>query len=141
MILYIAGPMTGLPDLNYPQFRDVAGRLQALGFDVLDPSTIDEQFPLKHDDGCEVVMGDGGAMFCECGAIERKNWQWYMRKAVGMLAEADGVALLRGWERSRGASAEVALAKALEIPCQMWFDWAAQEARRQRQAKDNRRKA
>ena len=32
--IYIAGPMTGLPDFNYPAFNAAAARMRALGFEV-----------------------------------------------------------------------------------------------------------
>lgn len=30
--LYVAGPMSGLPDHNYPAFREAATRLRDLGY-------------------------------------------------------------------------------------------------------------
>lgn len=82
MILYIAGPMTGLPQYNYPAFFAAAERLQAAGYDVLNPARIDE------DNSTE--PGE-------------RTWQWYMRRALRMVSGADGVALLPGWHESRGA--------------------------------------
>jgi hypothetical protein len=35
MILYIAGPMTGLPDYNYPAFEQARASLEAAGYRVL----------------------------------------------------------------------------------------------------------
>ena len=36
--VYIAGPMTGLPDFNYPAFNAAAAKLRALGLEVLNPA-------------------------------------------------------------------------------------------------------
>ena len=36
MKLYIAGPMTGYVELNFPAFNAEAARLRALGFEIVD---------------------------------------------------------------------------------------------------------
>lgn len=38
MKLYIAGPMTGLPDNNYPAFHEAARDLRARGYEVANPA-------------------------------------------------------------------------------------------------------
>ena len=38
--LYLAGPMTGLPELNFPAFHAEAARLRALGYEVVNPAEI-----------------------------------------------------------------------------------------------------
>ena len=40
MIIYIAGPMTGRPDLNFPAFHAAATTLRDAGFDVVNPAEI-----------------------------------------------------------------------------------------------------
>jgi hypothetical protein len=37
-IVYIAGPMSGLPDHNFPLFHAVAGKLRAAGYEVRNPA-------------------------------------------------------------------------------------------------------
>ena len=86
--LYIAGPMTGLPEFNYPAFRAEATRLRALGFEVQDPSDNPEQ----------------------------KDWQGYLRVALTQMLTCDAVARLPGWEGSRGARLEVYVAEAIDMP-------------------------
>jgi len=88
--LYIAGPCTGLPLSNYPAFHAAAAQLRALGFHVENPA--DNPPPA-------------------CG-----TWLGWMRMAVRQLALCDGVVLLPGWERSKGACAEFRLADDLELP-------------------------
>ena len=39
MRIYIAGPMSGLPDFNYPAFNQAEQRLLALGYEVENPAT------------------------------------------------------------------------------------------------------
>lgn len=36
--LYIAGPMSGLPDHNYPAFHDAASVLTKAGYSILNPA-------------------------------------------------------------------------------------------------------
>ncbi|WP_457825134.1 DUF4406 domain-containing protein, partial [Staphylococcus aureus] len=33
--IYVAGPMSGLPELNFPAFHAAAAELRAQGFDVV----------------------------------------------------------------------------------------------------------
>lgn len=120
MIIYIAGPMTGKPNLNYPAFFRAEETLVQHDFSVLNPAKIDHQYPTQ----CAVLEWSGIMRLCKaCPECNERTWQWYMRKAVAMLAEADGVGLLDGWSESRGARAEVALADALEMPARPWYDW------------------
>lgn len=86
--IYIAGPMTGLPDLNYPAFHAEAARLRALGYAVENPA----ENPVP-----------------PCGG----TWAGYMRLALAQLVRCDCICLLPGWARSRGACIEHGLAVAL----------------------------
>lgn len=87
--LYIAGPMTGLPDFNFPAFHAAAFALRALGFEVENPAENPEP---------------------SC-----KSWLGYMRMAVAQVAKVDAVVLLPGWEDSRGAKVEYQLAVGLGL--------------------------
>lgn len=82
--IYIAGPMTGLPDFNYPAFNAEAARLRALGWHVENPA--------------------------ENAAPPCGSWSGYMRLAIAQLVTCDAVCLLPGWSASRGASIEHGLA-------------------------------
>lgn len=89
MRIYIAGPMTGLPESNYPAFNAMAVRLRALGHHVENPAENPEP---------------------PC-----KSWQAYMRMAIAQLVTCDAVALLPGWGTSKGALIEARLAADLHI--------------------------
>lgn len=97
MKIYIAGPMTGLPEYNLPTFAAAAGRLRQLGFDAHNPG--------------------------HRGVIDGYAWTDYMRDGVRMLLDCEGVALLDGWENSRGASLEVHVARALCLPVRPLHEW------------------
>jgi hypothetical protein len=109
-MLYVAGPMTGLPAFNYPAFNSAARRLRVLGYDVLNPVDVE-----KHNT-----------------AGEQQPWDWYMRHALRMVLEADGLALLENWQDSRGATLEVHVAETLGLPVQplLWWVDEALAARR-----------
>jgi len=94
MKLYLSGPMTGLPELNYPAFQTAAEHLRALGHEIYNPS----EWESRYNKG---VFNHSIAFADYCTYISR---------------EADGVVVLPGWENSPGASCEVALARAINKP-------------------------
>lgn len=89
MLVYISGPITGMPDLNWAVFEDATEKLLLNGHVPFNPfySNLDITRP----------------------------WHEHMREALRLLLKAEAVALLPGWERSRGARLEVQVAKALEM--------------------------
>lgn len=100
--LYIAGPMTGIPEFNYPAFREAEISLLAAGYAALNPASIEAYNPTP--------------------GIPQE-WRWYMRHALRMVSNCDALALLPGWEKSRGAKLEVQVASALELPIRMVDEW------------------
>ena len=88
--VYIAGPMTGLPEYNVPAFNEASESLRLTGHLPLNPA--------------------------RRGVNPSWTWLDYMRAALRDIADADGVAFLDGWECSRGANIEVGLARDLGIP-------------------------
>lgn len=102
--IYVAGPMTGYPEFNYPAFRAAGEQLRAAGFQVLNPVDAEEHNP---------TPGTAQA------------WDWYMRHALRMVLEADGIALLPGWEASKGAALEVHVATALKLDVRELAGWLA----------------
>jgi hypothetical protein len=93
--VYIAGPMTGHPQHNYPAFAYVATVLRAKGVDARSPHEIDS------------------------GSMDR-TWDWYMREALQMMLGCDEVVLLPGWRESKGATLEVHVAEALGMRVREW---------------------
>lgn len=98
MRLYIAGPMSGLPDYNYPAFATAANALRGAGFDPINPARTEGR------EGCA-------------------SWLDYMRAALRDIAEADGIAMLPGWPDSRGATVEYDLGKSLGLPVRRLDCW------------------
>jgi len=101
MIVYVAGPMTGLPDFNYPAFTSAEFQLRERGFDVQNP-----------------VASEAENL---SGAPE--SWDWYMRRALRMVTLSDGICLLPGWQASRGVNLEVTVAEALSLDIRPFDEW------------------
>lgn len=85
--IYIAGPMTGLPELNFPAFHRAASFLRAAGHTAINPA--------------EIVTD------------QTAKWEDCMRADIAQLVTCDAVMLLPGWEKSRGARLEHTIATAL----------------------------
>lgn len=107
MKLYLAGPMQGYPDFNFPAFHQAAASLRAQGHMVFSPAEKDIE---KHGED---------AYLSKTGDIADANAKGFsLRDALYedtkfICLEADGIAMLPGWENSQGAQAEWALARAL----------------------------
>lgn len=111
MKIYIAGPMRGIPYFNFPAFNAAARRLRAAGHEVFNPAERDNE---RH--GTDISAGNSTG--CEDAAASEHGFD--LRVALSedlawICANADAVALLPGWEKSKGANAELAAAKALNL--------------------------
>lgn len=91
--IYIAGPMTGMPDHNFPAFNAAAARYRAAGWEVENPVEIGEKFGTweEVDEDPELVE-----------ALFEAEYQAVVR--------SDAILLLPGWEDSRGTRVELRLA-------------------------------
>ena len=111
MKVYLAGPMRGIPQFNYPAFVAGAAKLRADGHEVFSPAEKDVE---KHGDEMFTSNPDGDNDRAEA------HFGFNLRVALAMdlawiCAEADAIALLPGWERSKGVAAEKATAEALGL--------------------------
>ncbi len=89
--LYLAGPMTGYEDYNYPVFHRVEEVLTEQGYQVINPA--------------KFFNGDQ--------TLPKKT---YLKKDIQELVECDAVVLLPGWEFSTGARIESGVASLMGIP-------------------------
>ncbi len=94
MRVYIAGPMTGIEQYNYPAFRSAAALLRMKGFDVITP----------------VELGDR----LDGGMPGKRTYQEYLIACIHGLLQCDTIYLLDGWHMSKGARLEFHIAKALD---------------------------
>lgn len=102
--VYIAGPMTGKPQWNFPAFFKAEETLTKLGYEVVNPA---------HNDGktVEEAMESAGDP-----SAPKHTWNYYLKRDLPNLMGCDVVCLLPDWQTSKGANLEVTVANALGMP-------------------------
>ena len=91
---YLAGPMSGYPEFNFPAFRDAARELVDMGLRNL------------YHTATGVPPREAVA----------KPWEDYLRDALRLMLTCDAVVVLPGWRESKGARLEVYVALELGMP-------------------------
>ena len=94
--VYISGPMTGLPDLNFPAFEAAEEVILRAGRKPVSPHRAEIN------------------VLAEMSPTDK--WQAYMKVDLLDLLRCDEVCVLDGWEDSKGAQLEVHVARQLGIP-------------------------
>lgn len=92
MAIYIAGPMRGVHDYNYPRFNEEARRLRKAGHEVVNPA---ENFDGRQD---------------------LPRHKYLARGVQDLILNCDSIGVLPGWELSEGARLEVQIALSLGYP-------------------------
>lgn len=100
--IYIAGPMSGYPEFNFPAFFAAQAELEARGWRVWNPAAKDSEKTLDTE---AFKTGDDRLAIVK-GFDFRDAFGWDCDKIV----RGDGIYMLRGWEASPGARAEHAIA-------------------------------
>jgi hypothetical protein len=98
--IYVAGPMSGIPDFNFPVFNAAAAMLRENGWTVENPA--------------------------EHSLADNLEWSDYMAYDLTRLGLCGSIYLLPGWSKSKGATIEKNLAEALGMKIQ--FDPNAEQA-------------
>ena len=96
--LYVAGPMSGLPNLNFDAFHAAATALRSKGYQVINPAEINPDHAMP--------------------------WHECMRRDIAELVKCDGIVLLDGWQQSRGATLEHHIAERLGMEIRMMGEMA-----------------
>lgn len=97
--VYLAGPMSAHDDFNFPAFFEAARKLSADGYTVFNPAQNDL------DNFGDMDSVKKHATYREC---LRQDLDWICRHATH-------IALLPGWEQSKGSRVEHELATALGL--------------------------
>lgn len=109
--VYLGGPMRGHKEYNFPAFFRAAEKLRKGGWQVLSPAEND----VKNGFAYQLADGD-----------EPEDFDWV--KAFGWdlqsILIADGLVLLEGWEKSKGATLERKVAKFMRKPVWHYFEMA-----------------
>lgn len=95
---YLAGPMSGYPQFNFPAFIAAAADLRGRGYDIVSPAELDAE------DGV-----DKQAMSSADGDASKLTMTWgdLLARDVKIVSDqVQGVIFLPGWEKSRGARLE-----------------------------------
>ena len=101
--VYIAGPMTGLPNYNFAAFDRAAECLKARGLEPQNPAEIGRKWLAEHEhkepneSEYQELLNAGRAMLRGCGTIY----------------------LLNGWQNSRGALSELSYALILKLKVEL----------------------
>lgn len=113
MKIYLAGPMSNIPHFNVPTFLAAGVALRANGHEIFNPAEVDiarvgwefyRQCPLGTHAELDAI-GVTQLNYRDCLRLDL-NW---------ILDNAEAIALLPNWERSKGVAAEIALARALSL--------------------------
>ena len=104
--VYLAGPMTGYPQFNFPAFEAAAAALRSSGIAVISPAEVDDDTAV----GTAARNSTDGKLDAN-GKLAGQTWGDLLARDVKIVADqVSGVALLPGWERSKGAKLEVTVA-------------------------------
>jgi len=97
MKIYVAGPMSGYPEHNFPAFHAAADKLRKLGHEVVNPA--------------ELNLG------------LQDDWKACMKEDIRQLMECDAVYMLRGWPASKGALLEHRIAQDFGMTILQEYDY------------------
>lgn len=95
--VYVAGPISGMPDYNRVAFAVMTDKLRKAGFEVVNPHETCRSIVAEHE------------------GTEKELWIKCMRADIKQLMDCDYITLLPGWERSKGCRIEIALCKELGL--------------------------
>lgn len=92
--VYLAGPMTGYPEFNFPAFKAAASDIDEMGV---------------------------GAVYCTAFGTppapeDALPWDEYLREALRLMLTCNAVVVLPGWREPKGARLEVHVALELGMP-------------------------
>jgi hypothetical protein len=118
MKIYLAGPMSGIPYFNFPEFGRVAALLRSEGWEVVSPKELDEQD--SREAAGKPLSGDA--------KDASHSWATYLARDVKILVDGcvQGIVFLPGWEGSRGSRFEASVG--LLIKGMRFYEWVADVA-------------
>lgn len=104
--VYLAGPMTGIAEYNFPAFKAAAAYLRTYGYEVFNPAENDLE---NGFDATGMVGNEAEQHGFSLREALKQDLSW-------ICDHANFIALLDGHHASKGVAAELALANALDVP-------------------------
>ena len=105
MKIYLAGPMRGAENYNFPLFDHVAEQLRQQGHEVFNPADLTRDIFGGLEPFLAMPLDE------QHGAVR----QLLAKELFWICRQADAVYLLPGWQDSLGATAERTVAMALDL--------------------------
>ena len=102
--VYIAGPMSGYPGLNFYKFDNTRDALRTQGYDVISPADITRR----------IWKDKYGTDFDPNGEHDGEYGD-YLLADLEELSRCDAIYLMPGWRDSKGVAAELAFAKCMGL--------------------------
>lgn len=120
MKAYLCGPMSHIPQCNFPAFYDAAAKLRESGWDIVSPAELDAEHGVDKQ-AMASVNGNPADL--------SESWGTMLARDVKLIADGgiEAIVFLPNWTKSRGAKLEatVGLLKGLSF-----YEWAGSEPRR-----------
>lgn len=108
---YIAGPMRGYPQFNFPAFDEAAARGRRLGFKIINPADLDRENGIDESETANIERSVAESIGLLRAFVKRD-----VDALLSLRAEdGDFIALLPGWNKSTGATAELYVARWLKL--------------------------
>ena len=107
--VYIAGPMRGIKDLNFPAFDEARDKLADMGYIVFSPADLDRAAGVHHT----AVESD----------LTAKQLRDIISRDVAAVLNANIVVVLPGFEESTGTAAELSVARWAKKPIYLYEDF------------------
>lgn len=97
MKYYLAGPMSGIPQFNFPLFDQAASQLRDSGYEIISPAELDDTETRAQ----ALASPDGNP------GKSNRTWGDFLSRDVKIVADqVQGVIFLPRWYTSRGARLE-----------------------------------
>ena len=106
--IYISGPMSGIPEFNFPAFFEAQKLLEAKGWEVFNPAEKDAEGTVPDDP----AFASGDAPMLMANGFD---FQGAFRWDLNHVLNANAIYMLKGWEHSPGARAEWETAVVMQL--------------------------
>lgn len=104
--VYLSGPITGIQNYNIAEFKKYEKKFKHLNFEVVNPHKL---FSKEEVDEINKAYDEKKITFEEYHS-------YFMKRDIKEMMNCDFIAVLDGWEKSKGANIEVYIARNINMP-------------------------